>query len=133
VFRLGQTTDAFSQFVLGTGYSALPYGSCCPLLLPWQADRVRARLASLSPLIKCLTQRLTVLTSAVRSPYTLFRCLWIPVGLTSLAVRNLITTPLHTCICNIGHFNCLCFVHMRHPTATPSRETRDFKCSVSFL
>jgi hypothetical protein len=48
-------------------------------------------LTSFSPLLKCTTLRLTVLTSTVSSPYTFSKRQWMSVGAICSAVRNSVT------------------------------------------
>jgi hypothetical protein len=55
-------------------------------------------LVSVSPLLKCLTHHLTVLSSTSCFAYTLFGCLWISVGLTSSVIRNSVTTLCFLCV-----------------------------------
>jgi hypothetical protein len=88
-------------------------------------------LISVLPILKHLTQHLTVLTPMVCFPYTLFRQLQISMRITYLAVRNSITTlhfihvPITSAILN-------CFwVAVWHPSTTHSWETRVCNYSMS--
>jgi hypothetical protein len=84
------------------------------------------------PLLKCPTQHLSVLTSMVCSSYTLFRHLWISMGLNSGSKEFNHLCLLHTCNYDICHFEFLLHcAQVTDPSTTHYWETRDFSCSIS--